>query len=208
MTKHLTLVAVCLGASALLSACQPAVDTTPAVAPAAELSGQQQFIASFQPFCGKAFAATIVADDAPSPDWDHPLVVHVRDCEENVVRMPLHVGDDHSRTWELTLYPDYIDFQHYHRAPDGTLDATSPYGGKTLESGTASSQSFPVDEASKGRFIANDREVSTTNTWSIRFIDGNTMAYQLSRPGRLFEVHVDLSTPIELPPPAWGYQEN
>ena len=208
MTNRLTLLTVCLGASTLLSACQPAADNTPASVAAAELSGQQQFMASFQPFCGQAFAATIVEDNAPSPDWDHPLVVHVRDCEENVVRMPLHVGDDHSRTWELTLHDDYIDFQHYHRYPDGKLDATSPYGGRTLDSGTATAQSFPVDEGSKGRFIANGLDVSTTNTWSIRFIDATTMAYQLSRPGRLFEVHVDLSAPIELPPPAWGYQGN
>ena len=211
MTLHRSFFVASLTSLAFLAGCQPAAETTttePVAAPVeiAESNPQQAFMAAFAPFCGQAFSATIVEDDAPSPAWDHPLVVHVRDCESNVVRMPLHVGDDHSRTWELTLHADHIDFQHYHRYPDGKLDATSPYGGQTVAAGTATAQAFPVDEASKGRFMANGLEVSTTNTWSIRFLDANTMAYQLSRPGRLFEVHVDLRTPVDLPPPAWGYE--
>jgi hypothetical protein len=46
------------------------------------------------------------------------------------------------------------------------------------------------------------------NTWSLSFPDAQTLSYQLSRPGRLFEVQVDLSQPVPLPPPAWGYAED
>lgn len=166
---------------------------------------QAEFMQAFKPFCGQAYSARIVEDNAPSPAWDYPLVVHIRDCEDSVIRMPLHVGDDRSRTWVLMQYPDYIDFQHYHLHEDGSPDTVSPYGGQTQSIGTATQQSFPVDEASKTLFLAEGLDVSVTNTWTIDFPDQQTMRYRLSRPGRLFEVEVDLSKSIPLPPPAWGY---
>ncbi|HET6565986.1 MAG TPA: hypothetical protein VFG52_11280 [Xanthomonadales bacterium] len=169
-------------------------------------SSHQQFMTAFEPYCGQAFAAKVVHDSQPSEAWQKPLVVHIRDCEEGVIRMPLHVGEDRSRTWVLTLHDGFIDFQHIHLHEDGSPDTVSPYGGHTSDAGTATAQSFPADEASKNLFLANNLDVSVDNTWSISFPDSQTMVYQLTRPGRLFEVHVDLSQPIPLPPPAWGYQ--
>ena len=110
---------------------------------------QTQFMDAFRPYCGKAFAVTIVEDNQPSPAWDYPLVVHVRDCEGPVIRMPLHVGADRSRTWVLTQHAGYIDFQHIHLHEDGSPDLISPYGGQTQDAGTASLQRFPADDASK-----------------------------------------------------------
>ena len=136
---------------------------------------QTEFMQALQPFCGKAFAAEIVEDSAPSPDWDHPLVVHIRDCEDAVIRMPLHVGEDRSRTWVLTQEPDYIDFQHYHLHEDGSPDAVSPYGGQTNAAGSATLQAFPVDEASKALFLKEGLDVSVTNTWTIEFPDAQTI---------------------------------
>ena len=200
--------ATLLAFSTLSNATATAAENTPAAEPSSDQTqAQTAFMQAFEPFCGHAYAARIIEDSAPSPDWDHPLVVHIRDCEDSVVRMPLHVGDDRSRTWVLTLHPDFIDFQHYHLQQDGSPDDVSPYGGKTLDTGTATRQSFPVDEASKALFIANGLDVSVANTWTIEFPDGQTMRYQLSRPGRLFEVEVDLSQAIPLPPPAWGYTQ-
>ncbi len=166
---------------------------------------QAAFMQAFKPYCGNAYAARIVEDNDPSPAWDHPLVVHIRDCEESVIRMPLHVGEDRSRTWVLTLHPEFIDFQHYHLHEDGSPDSVSPYGGQTLETGLASKQSFPVDQASKTLFVEEGLDVSVNNTWIIDFPNEQTMRYQLSRPGRIFEVEVDLSQSIPLPLPAWGY---
>lgn len=186
-----------------LGACAPAANNSNADL----VAEQSAFMQQFQPYCGQAFRATIVQDNQPSPAWDHPLVVHIRDCEDNVVRMPLHVGDDRSRTWVLTQHPGYIDFQHIHLHEDGSADAVSPYGGQTLASGSATIQAFPVDDASKALFIENGLDVSVANTWTIQFVDAQTMSYKLSRPGRIFEVQVDLSQPIDLPPPAWGYHD-
>lgn len=186
-----------------LGACAPAANNSNADL----VAEQSAFMQQFQPYCGQAFSATIVQDNQPSDAWDNPLVVHIRDCEDNVVRMPLHVGDDRSRTWVLTQHPGYIDFQHIHLHEDGSADAVSPYGGQTLASGSATIQAFPVDEASKALFIENGLDVSVTNTWTIQFVDAQTMSYKLSRPGRIFEVQVDLSQPIDLPPPAWGYHD-
>src|SRR5690554_5482569 len=191
-------------AAATLGACTPAEEAGSEQGFVAE---QSAFMNAFQPYCGQAFAATIVEDNQPSPAWDAPLVVHVRDCEENIVRMPLHVGEDRSRTWVLTQHAGYIDFQHIHLHEDGSPDDVSPYGGQTLAAGSATMQAFPVDETSKDLFVKYGLDVSVTNTWTISFVDENTMSYKLSRPGRIFEVHVDLSSPIDVPPPAWGYQQ-
>jgi hypothetical protein len=182
-----------------VSAAEPAISIVPQVQP------QQEFMRAFQPFCGKAYAARVVQDNLASPDWQKALVVHIRDCQDGVIRMPLHVGEDRSRTWVLTRHEDFIDFQHIHLHEDGSPDSVSPYGGQTLDVGTASQQSFPVNEASKQLFQTNGLDVSITNVWSLSFPDAQTLSYQLSRPGRLFEVQVDLSQPLPEPPPAWGY---
>ncbi|RUO76311.1 hypothetical protein [Pseudidiomarina taiwanensis] len=164
------------------------------------------FFERFQPYCGQAFAATVVEDNQPSAAWQQPLVVHIRDCEANTIRMPLHVGDDRSRTWVLNQTADYLDFQHIHLHEDGSPDAVSPYGGHTVAMGSADIQAFPVDDASKALFKANGLDVSMQNTWTFEFVDAQTLEYQLSRPNRIFRVQIDLSQPVDIPPPAWGYQ--
>jgi len=199
-TAFLGFATVAISSSFGLSCMQAATESLPTQA-----TPQQQFIQAFQPFCGQAYAAKIVADDQPSPAWDYPLIVHIRDCEDAVIRMPLHVGEDRSRTWVLTLHEEFIDFQHIHLHEDGSPDAVSPYGGKTSEAGTSTLQSFPADPASQALFIANGLDVSVNNIWIIDFPNEHTMRYRLTRPGRLFEVHADLRQPIEIPPPAWGY---
>ncbi|RUO56573.1 hypothetical protein [Pseudidiomarina homiensis] len=181
-------------ATLAVAACQPPQPST-----------HDAFMAKFQPYCGKAYAAEVVADNQPSEAWQQELVVHIRDCEANVIRMPLHVGEDRSRTWVLTRTEQGIDFQHIHLHEDGTPDDVSPYGGHTVASGDENMQAFPVDEASKALFTLNGLDVSTNNTWIISF-EGETMYYELTRPGREFRVAVDLSQPIAEPPAAWGYQ--
>lgn len=176
-------------------------DTTPAT------TAQSAFMQAFTPYCGKAFAARVVHDDQPSAAWQQALVVHIRDCGNRVIRMPLHVGADRSRTWVLTLHDGLLDFQHIHLHEDGSPDAVSPYGGQSVDEGSPTHQSFPADDASKALFEANGLDVSVNNTWTLSFPDAHTLSYRLSRPGRLFEVQVDLSQSVPLPPPAWGYAE-
>jgi len=193
-------VAVVVSATAGLGILQAAAE-----APATHATPQQQFFQALRPYCGQAYAAKIIEDNQPSPAWDHPLIVHIRDCEEAVIRMPLHVGEDRSRTWVLNLHEDFIDFQHIHLHEDGSPDAVSPYGGRTSETGTSTLQSFPADAASQALFIANGLDVSVNNIWIIDFPDEHTLRYRLTRPGRLFEVHTDLRQPVPIPPPAWGH---
>lgn len=192
-------------AAAMVLCCSPPnVSAGEAIGPE---SAQSAFMQAFQPYCGKAYAASVAHDSQPNADWQQPLVVHIRDCEDGVIRMPLHVGEDRSRTWVLTRHGDFIDFQHIHLHEDGSPDKVSPYGGRTVDPGTATQQNFPADAASKELFLANGLNDSVSNVWILSFPDAETLSYRLSRPGRLFEVHVDLSQPIPVPPPAWGYGE-
>ena len=186
---------VFIASLSVLSACQPTETLNP----------QHVFFDRFLAYCGQSFAAHIVEDDKQSDAWNQPLVVHIRDCETDTLRMPLHVGEDRSRTWVLQRTEKGLNFQHIHLHQDGSVDAVSPYGGHTAENGTESLQSFPVDAASKTLFEENGLAVSTQNTWRLGFPSADTMSYELTRPNRSFIVHVDLSQPIAEPPPAWGY---
>jgi hypothetical protein len=186
---------IVIASLSVLSACQPTETRNP----------QHVFFDRFLGYCGQSFAAHIVEDNQPSEAWNQPLVLHIRDCETNTLRMPLHVGEDRSRTWVLQRTEKGLNFQHIHLHEDGSADAVSPYGGHTAENGTESLQSFPVDAASKTLFEQNGLAVSTQNTWRLGFPSADTMSYELTRPNRSFIVHVDLSQPIAEPPPAWGY---
>ena len=186
---------VFIASLSVLSACQTSETPNP----------QHVFFDRFLAYCGQYFAAHIVEDDQLSDAWNQPLVVHIRDCETDTLRMPLHVGEDRSRTWVLQRTEKGLNFQHIHLHQDGSVDAVSPYGGHTAENGTESLQSFPVDAASKTLFEENGLAVSTQNTWRLGFPSADTMSYELTRPNRSFIVHVDLSQPIAEPPPAWGY---
>ena len=186
---------IVIASLSVLSACQPTETLNP----------QHVFFDRFLGYCGQSFAAHIVEDDQPSEAWNQPLVLHIRDCEADTLRMPLHVGEDRSRTWVLQRTAEGLNFQHIHLHQDGSADAVSPYGGHTAENGTESLQSFPVDAASKTLFEQNGLAVSTQNTWRLGFPSADILSYQLTRPNRSFIVHVDLSQPVEEPLPAWGY---
>ncbi|PCJ32781.1 MAG: hypothetical protein COA93_08965, partial [Alphaproteobacteria bacterium] len=44
------------------------------------------------------------------------------------------------------------------------------------------------------------------NIWSISIIEGQSISYELRRPGREFRIDFDLNSPVENPPAAWGHQ--
>lgn len=212
-------------ALAFLAGCATtAPGTTPADAPTAAAqtvavtmasgpSPQQAeaFFANLEPHCGQAFAGRIVADiPAPAgndPFVGKPLVMHVRECGPDEIRIPFHVGDDRSRTWVLSRTPHGLRLKHDHRHADGTPDATTLYGGDTATAGTAERQEFPVDAESKAMFTREGRTVSNANTWAMEVHPGRSFVYELSRPGRLFRVEFDLTQPITPPPPPWGSKE-
>ncbi|WP_081420248.1 hypothetical protein [Pseudoxanthomonas sp. Root630] len=170
-----------------------------------------QFFSSLQPLCGKAYAGRIVANQpastTPDPFEGKALVMHVRGCDDPTreIRIPFHVGDDHSRTWVLTRTGTGLRLKHDHRHEDGSPDAVTMYGGDTAAPGSTQRQAFPVDAESIAMFEREGLSASVTNTWAMELVPGKTFVYELSRPnGRLFRVEFDLTAPVEQPPAPWG----
>lgn len=170
-----------------------------------------QFMAALAQHCGQAFAGRVVtnvpASATPDPFDGKALVMHVRGCQtpERELRVPFHVGEDRSRTWELTRVGDGLRLKHDHRHSDGSPDAVTLYGGDTREAGSAARQAFPVDAESVAMFERTGLAGSVRNTWAMEVEPGRRFVYELSRPdGRLFRVEFDLSQPIATPPPPWG----
>lgn len=172
------------------------------------------FLAALAQHCGKAYAGRITANQpastAPDPFEGKALVMHVRGCDapKQEIRVPFHVGDDHSRTWVLTRTAAGLRLKHDHRHEDGSPDAVTMYGGDTAEAGTTQRQAFPVDAESVAMFQREGLAASVTNTWAMELVPAKTFVYELSRPnGRLFRVEFDLTTPVALPPAPWGSSE-
>jgi hypothetical protein len=119
--------------------------------------------------------------------------------------VPFAVGDDRSRTWVVRLAGAGLSLAHDHRHRDGTSDAVTLYGGETIAPGTANRQEFPVNQGSIELFRRAGLSASVENTWALELWPGQRFVYELSRPtGRLFRVELDLSKPVEPPPPPWG----
>lgn len=154
---------------------------------------------------GKAYAGRLVStDDADADFQDAEMTIGPATCSGLEIRVPFRVGDDRSRTWEITRTTDGIRLKHDHRHRDGTEDVLTQYGGDSLDEGTSARQDFPADQETKLLFIREGIEVSTQNTWSVEIAPGEMFAYQMSRPNRLFRVEFDLSEPTTTPPPPWG----
>lgn len=167
-----------------------------------------QFIAAIARHCGQAFLGRVVVDTpeaADSPFAGKALVMHVRECDPDELRVPFHVGDDHSRTWVLTRTTTGVRLKHDHRHEDGSPDAVTMYGGDSKDAGTAIRQAFPVDAESIATFEREGLKASVTNTWAMEIEPGKRFLYELSRPGgRLFQVEFDLTQPVPAPPAPWG----
>ena len=197
-----------LAATLLLTSCATS-EKVPSGAYPVATAPADKFYSSIVALCGQSFAGRIVANTpasaTPDPFAGKALVMHVRDCNEKELRIPFHVGDDHSRTWVLTRLSDGLRLKHDHRHADGSADAVTLYGGQTHEAGTAQRQEFPADAESIALFQAQGMQASLTNTWAMEIVSGRKFVYELSRPnGRLFQVEFDLSRPVATPPPAWG----
>ncbi|MGJ8564266.1 MAG: hypothetical protein ACSHXY_12040 [Alphaproteobacteria bacterium] len=166
---------------------------------------QDAFFDEVSKLCGQAFEGKIVSTDEADADWrKETLIMHVRDCSKTEIKIPLHVGENRSRTWIITKTDNGLRLKHDHRHEDGSSDAVTMYGGDTADAGTASEQNFPVDAESIALFEKEGLGVSVTNVWAVRLGD-ETFTYQLSRPGRLFQAEFDTTKPVSAPPAVWGY---
>ncbi len=185
------------GATALaLAAC--------ASAPA-PVSPQAQFFANLRALCGQSFEGRVVTTDAADASFARErLVMQVRECSDDEIRVPFHVGENRSRTWVITPTGSGLRLKHGHRHEDGTEDTLTQYGGDTANEGTAERQEFPADQFSQTLFVNNNIPQSVSNVWAVEVHPGRMFAYELRRPNRHFRVEFDLTRPVAAPPPPWG----
>jgi hypothetical protein len=176
-----------------------------ACATSAAPSEQDQFFANLSALCGQAFEGRVVTTDAADAQFaSQRLVMHVRECSAEEVRVPFHVGENRSRTWVITRTGVGLRLKHDHRHEDGSPDALTQYGGDTLSERSAERQEFPADEFSKQLFRENSIPASVENVWAMEVHPGRMFAYELRRPNRHFRVEFDLTRPVPAPPPPWG----
>lgn len=181
-------IAALAAAAAVLSACATAPEP---------VSPQEVFFANLKALCGQTFAGRVVTTDAADADFARSrLLMHVRDCTADEVRMPFWVGENHSRTWIVTRTGSALRLKHDHRHEDGSEDDLSRYGGDTVSVGTTTRQEFPVDQFSRELFTRRNASVSNTNVWAMEVHPGRVFAYELRRPNRHFRVEFDLTKPL------------
>lgn len=221
-----------LPASFVIGACTPSAPapSQTEAASGTETDPQDAFFAALSTHCGKAYAGELVSTDAADADMaGAQMVMAVAQCSEDRIAIPFHIqqadgGWDRSRTWLITRNDaggqrTGLRLKHDHRHEDGEPDAVTMYGGDTApdDNGTARAQSFPVDAESIALFEAEGLAASVTNVWSVEVdpagTDSATYAYQLKRTteggapeDRLFRVEFDLSEPVDMLPPAWGWE--
>ncbi|QXP74348.1 hypothetical protein H0I31_08815 [Tenacibaculum sp. AHE15PA] len=172
---------------------------------AQEKSNSVLFWNTLQTHCGKAFEGKIIAGAKEGDGFTgEKLVMHVRSCENNTIRIPFFVGDDKSRTWVFTMSTDkLIQLKHDHRHKDGSEDKITQYGGSNPNTGLPNIQFFPAD-----KHTANLIPYASNNVWWVT-IDETSFTYNLRRIGtdRLFSVKFDLTKEIETPSAPWGSED-
>ena len=158
-----------------------------------------------QSHCGKAFEGAIISGGVAGDGFTgKKLVMHVRNCAPNDIRIPFFVGDDKSRTWVLHKNEAQIlRLKHDHRNADGTEEKSTQYGGTSSNVGLDNLQMFPADA-----YTAELLPKAATNVWWFT-IEADHFTYNLRRIGndRLFTVRFDLTKTIATPGAPWGTKE-
>lgn len=169
---------------------------------AQETPGSIQFWEMLKNHCGKSYEGKIIAGGKEGDGFTgEKLVMQVRTCDANEIRIPFVVGNDRSRTWVLTLGDDnLILLKHDHRLEDGSEDEVTQYGGRSTNTGLKDIQFFPADQ-----FTANLLSHAANNVWWIT-LNETTFTYNLRRIGtdRFFSVAFDLTKEIQTPAAPWG----
>lgn len=151
------------------------------ISTAEQPNAQQQFFNNMKSQCGQSFVGASTFPTDPDHDFaGKKLVATIKDCTDDSIRIPFVVGEDHSRTWILTLSDQGLLFKHDHRHKDGTPDETTNYGGWANDQGSAWQQFFPADG-----FTAELIPAASTNVWMFNY-DPKTqvLTYDLKRHGK------------------------
>lgn len=185
--------------AAVALACAPRPDAAPADSAA---SGRDAFWATLAGLCGNAYPGRVADAEPPDTGMSRAtLVIHVRECTADTIRIPFHVGENRSRTWVITRTANGLRLKHDHRHEDGTPDSVTMYGGDTRDAGTAARQEFYADSLTAALIPA-----ARTNVWTLEIHPGHQFIYALRREGatRRFRAEFDLTTPAPAPPAPWG----
>jgi hypothetical protein len=164
------------------------------------------FFTDLSALCGKAYEGRIASPIVPADASfaGKRLVMHVRECTADTIRVPFHVGEDRSRTWVITRTAAGIRLKHDHRHEDGSEDKVTQYGGDSVTPITADRQEFPADAFTKALLQREGNAAGVANVWAVEVELARMFAYELRRPGRFFRVEFDLTRPVAPPPPPWG----
>jgi hypothetical protein len=165
-------------------------------------AAQDEFWNELRSMCGKAYAGRLTTGGPTDTDLDTAeLRMHVRECSDDTLRIPFHVGVDHSRTWVLARTADGLRLKHDHRHEDGSEDSITQYGGDTRDAGSANRQEFYADSLTAALIPA-----ARTNVWTMEVVPDSMFAYALRREGtdRRVRVEFDLRDTVQAPPPPWG----
>lgn len=167
---------------------------------------QEDFWQSITNMKGKSFKGELVVGTEASDEqfMSGEAVMYVWKASKDEIRIPFHIGDDHSRTWVLRKTESGLQLKHDHRKPGGMDDKVTQYGGDTKMKGTPLRQEFHAD-----KYTGDLLPASAKNIWAMEIEPGKRFVYELRREheDRFFRVEFDLSTEVKTPPPAWGDEE-
>ena len=145
---------------------------------ASEDDPQSAFFDSLSSLCDQRFEGEMTFPTEGQDSFaGKKLVANIASCTNTEIRIPFHVGEDHSRTWIISKTEAGLELKHDHRHHDGTPDEINMYGGLAGSNGSAARQSFFAD-AHTATIIPEAR----TNVWTISLSeDKSSLTYHLER---------------------------
>jgi hypothetical protein len=185
---------------ALLPACGGDAGDRSAVAASANV--HDDFLANLGAQCGQAFAGRVAA--APEGDAyfsvDQELVLQFRECAPDRVKVPVHAGDNASRTWIFSRTGGGVDLRHDHRHADGRSEPNTFYGAFVAD--------VPIAEESPsaGRHEFKRVREGVRTGWVVEIIPGERYTYGTQRDGVWrHRFDFDLTSPVDAPRDPWGH---
>lgn len=165
------------------------------------------FFAALAQQCGNAYQGGLTT--APPGDdmitFEDVLVVHFRECSDDVLKLPFHINTvadgewNRSRTWIITKHEDGLELRHDHRKKDGSEDEVTMYGGFQYGVNEAGMQIF--------QSIPRTEETGIFRGWRIEIVPGERYTYGTIRGDEWsWRIDFDLTNPIETPPAPWGHE--
>lgn len=152
---------------------------------------QDTFWSNLSGMCGKTYPGRVVVDSTSSTTFrDKPLALHVAECNDEAIVMPLMVGGAEWVTLTVSRIDGTLRLKHTHEPGTDGASLPSEYGGNTRGPGTQIAQDFYADE-----FTERLGKGTGDTVWTIELRAGSVMSYKLRREGtnRRFHAVFDLS---------------